>query len=266
MKHFLFLLLSLLPLALGAAEPVPAKPESFHLFILAGQSNMAGRGPMDDEARSEPQRILKWTADGHWAPATEPLHWDKTGAAVGPGRAFAQVLVEKDPALVVGLIPTACGGSPIRTWKPGGYHGQTSSHPYDDALQRARAAMASGTLKAILWHQGESDIRPGAGAAYEKALRELIARFRSDLAMPELPFLIGQLGRFPGKEWGEEQKEIDAAQRRVADSVPNVCFVTSQGLASRGDNFHFSAEAARELGRRYAEAYQERFGKSRGKP
>lgn len=216
---------------------------------------MAGRGVLDPAKAKPHDRVLKWTEEMSWAPAVEPLHWDKKAAGAGLAVPFAEVLVAKDPSITVGLIPSACGGAPIQTWEPGAFHSQTNSHPYDDALARARAAMKSGTLKAILWHQGESDANPKAASVYEEKLRALIKRFRQDLGDPEVPVYIGQLGRFPGKPWNESMERVDKAQQRVAESVPHVYFITSEDLVSIGDNLHFSTEALEVFGQRYAEAY-----------
>jgi hypothetical protein len=255
-RSLLSAFLSLLGFAgLSLAGPDLPPPEKFDLFLLAGQSNMAGRGALDaDSAKAHP-RVLKWTADNQWAPATEPLHWDKAGAGSGLAKSFAEIVAEKNPSITVGLIPTACGGSPISTWTPGAYHEQTKSHPYDDCMARAKAAMPSGKLKAILWHQGESDCNPKSSAVYEEKLRELIARFRKDLGMPDLPVFLGQLGRFPEKPWNESMTAVDQAQQNVAKTVPHVYFISSESLLSKGDNLHFSTEAVREFGKRYAEAY-----------
>ena len=131
----------------------------------------------------------------------------------------------------------------------------TRTHPYDEAITRARAAMRGGTLKAILWHQGESDSREPAASLYEARLRALIERFRSDLGAPDLPFIIGQLGRFERGPWSAARERVDAAQRLLAAQVHNVAYVSSEGLTDRGDTIHFDAGSARELGRRYAAAY-----------
>jgi hypothetical protein len=48
---------------------------------------------------------------------------------------------------------------------------------------------------------------------------------------------------------------VDAAHRALPSRLPNVRYVSADGLAHKGDTLHFSAPAARELGRRYAEAY-----------
>lgn len=238
---------------LRAAEP-PAK-EKFHLFLLAGQSNMAGRGQVGPNDLIEDPRILMLTRDGEWKPAIDPIHYDKPVAGVGLAKSFAKVLAEKDETIVLGLIPAACGGSSITTWVPGGYHNQTKSHPYDDAIARAKIAMRDGVLKGILWHQGESDSKPGFSEFYEIRLRQLIARFRKDLDRPDLPMVIGQLGEFPDKPWTANRIVVNDAHQTVARELAKVAFVTSEGLSPKGDNVHFDTLSLKEFGRRYANAY-----------
>ena len=156
----------------------------------------------------------------------------------------------------MGLIPSAAGGSAISSWQPGGYHSQTKSHPYYDALARTRLAMQRGTLKGILWHQGESDSNAKRAGAYAENLEALIARFRRELESPDVPFLIGQLGIFAERPWNDDRREVDAAQQTVAESVPNTAFVTSEGLTPNPDLVHFDAASLRVFGKRYADAYQ----------
>src|SRR5690606_22695803 len=55
----------------------------------------------------------------------------------------------------------------------GGWHDQTNSHPYDDALARARIAARRGEFKAILWHQGESDANAERAPLYGERLVRL---------------------------------------------------------------------------------------------
>ena len=246
----------------NAAEPVtPPEKSKFQLFLLAGQSNMAGRGKVAELTAAEKApnpRVLALNQAGGWQAAEDPIHWDKAGAGVGIGKFFGKIVADKNPGVVVGLIPTACGGSPISTWQPGKHHDQTKSNPYDDCLTRARAAMQVGTLKAILWHQGESDSNVKAAPVYEQKLEELINRLRTDLGAPDVPFIIGQLGQFPvppAKPWTPERVEVDRAQKAVAAKLKNVYYVSAEGLLSGGDNLHFSTAAQRTFAERYAEAY-----------
>jgi hypothetical protein len=226
-----------------------------HLFLLVGQSNMAGRGDIEPADREPIANVVALDATGEWVPAIEPLHWDKPSAGVGLGRAFAAEYANAHPGITVGLIPAACGGSPIASWAPGKYFEETKSHPYDDALARARHAMASGSLQGILWHQGESDRSAERAPLYEQALTALIARFRHDLQAPRVPFVVGQLGQFTGAgPWDEFARGVDRAQRDVVARVPFTAFVSSDGLTSKPDNLHFDARSLRELGQRYAVA------------
>jgi hypothetical protein len=238
----------------GAARPA-AEQGRLHLFLLAGQSNMAGRGVVEAEDRAAHARVWMLDRNEQWVPAVDPMHFDKPIAGVGPGRSFGIAIAEADPTIRIGLIPAAVGGSAISSWEPGAVHAETGAHPYDDAIRRARAAMREGELEAILWHQGESDATAAAAPLYAERLRALVERFRADLGDPDLPVLVAQVGRFEGKPWDAPHLQVDAAHRELASRLPNVAYVSAEGLAHKGDTLHFSAPAARELGRRYAEAY-----------
>lgn len=233
---------------------IPEK-ENFHLILLVGQSNMAGRGKVAAEDSVVHPRVLTLTKDDEWRHAVDPIHFDKPVAGVGLGRTFGITVAESTPGVTIGLIPCAAGGSPIASWKPGGYHDQTKSHPYDEAIKRAKRAMESGSLKAILWHQGESDSKDEASQVYEQSLHELITRFRSDLNAPQVPFIAGQMGQFPERPWDAAKKTVDRVHSSLPEKVPNTAFVNSDGLTHKGDEVHFNAAGFRELGRRYAEAY-----------
>jgi len=259
MKRASLILLALLGLAMSlqgqAPAPVPPTKEAFHLFLLVGQSNMAGRGKVDPQDRLPTPGVLMLDKARAWVPAVDPMHFDKPIAGVGLGRAFAARIAETHPGVTIGLIPAAAGGSPIDTWQPGGYHDQTKSHPWDDAIARARVALQAGTLKAILWHQGESDATPALAPAYETKLHALIARFRTTLDAPDVPFIVGQLGQFEGVAWDDARRTVDAAHRALPGKVRRTAFVSSDGLVHGGDKVHFDTASLRELGRRYADAY-----------
>ena len=244
----------------NVSETVPAVPvdsDRFHLFILAGQSNMAGRGQVTDADRQPHPRVLSLGKDGNWGLAVDPLHFDKPAVVgVGVGRSFAIAYAERHPGVTVGLIPCAVGGSSIDTWQPGGYHAQTHSHPWDDMQSRVQHVVGQGVLKGVLWHQGESDSNDSSAAVYEARLKDLIERFRMTFAEPQLPFLIGQLGQFAERPWNDARRAVDAAQQRTTQHVARTAFVPSDGLTDKGDSTHFDARSLREFGVRYAAAMQ----------
>lgn len=260
------IILASIMLALGACFSAFAAPETalilpakerFYLFLLAGQSNMAGRGSvaaLSQAQRAPDARVLALNKALEWQFAVDPIHWDKSSAGAGLGKPMGKHIAARVPGAVVGLIPAACGGSSLSVWSPGKLFDQTNSHPYDDAITRARVAMRAGVLKAILWHQGESDANPQNAPLYEQKLTELITRFRADLQMPRLPFIIGQLGQFPGKPWDASQKEVDRAQRAVAAKMDRVYFVSSEGLKSE-DKLHFDTPSQEILAERFVDVY-----------
>ena len=250
-----------LGLTAAAHDTKQPRRENFHLFLLAGQSNMAGRGEVAAEDRTPHPRVLMLSRAGTWVPAVEPMHFDKPAiVGVGPGRAFGVAVAEAMPGVTVGLIPAAVGGSPIDAWMPGAYDAATQTHPWDDAMARVARARQTGTLRGVLWHQGESDATSDRASTYPAKLQALVVRFRADLDAPALPFIAGQLGRFPQAPWDTWRVRIDEAHRALPTSVPHTAFVRSDGLHDKGDAVHFDAASARTLGRRYAEAYLAMIG------
>ena len=148
------------------------------------------------------------------------------------------------------------GGSPIDAWEPGAFYEPTQSHPWDDAIVRARVAVRTGVLKGILWHQGESDSTAALAPGYAAKLRRLIARFRAELNAPDLPFIVGQLGEFKDAPWDDARRTVDRAHQELPASIPRTGFVSARGLTDRGDKIHFDSASYREFGKRYFEVFQ----------
>lgn len=244
-----------------AATPALPPKERFQLFLLVGQSNMAGRGTLTLADKVPHARVLMLNQAGEWVPAVDPMHFDKPAAVgVGLGRTFALKLAEVYPGDTIGLIPCAVGGSPIDAWQPGVFYPPTKSHPWDDAMRRAKAALSAGTLRGILWHQGESDAKPELAPTYAAKLHDLVARLRRELQAPDVPFIAGQLGQFADKPWDEFMRRVDQAHRDLPKHVARTAWVSSTGLRHKGDQVHFDAESYRELGRRYADVYLKLIG------
>lgn len=232
-----------------------AAADKMDLYLLVGQSNMAGRGVVEAQDKTAHPRVMMLSKEGTWVPAIDPMHFDKSAAGVGLGKTFGQIIADATPGVTIGLIPCAVGGSPIDTWLPGVFYPATKSHPWDDTVKRAAIALKSGTLKGILWHQGESDSTTALAPAYEAKLHDLIARLRKELKAPDVLFIAGQMGKFDGVPWTPEKVIVDQAHQDLAKKVPHTAFVSAEGLNHKGDKVHFDSPAFRELGKRYAEAY-----------
>ncbi len=235
-----------LALAAAAAENAPetgydGPPEQLHIYLLIGQSNMSGRAPVTDGQKEIPPRTLLLNAANTWEAATHPFNQYSTirrglrMQRLGPGYGFAAAMTAADPSVTIGLIVNARGGSGIGEWQRG-------EKAYDDAVARARAAMATGRLRGILWHQGERNREDPDG--YLERLAELIASLRADLEAPELPFVAGQIHNLPA---------INDQIARLPETVPFTRFASSDGLSTY-DRWHFDTESTVKLGKRYAEA------------
>jgi hypothetical protein len=252
MKRWIVIFVIFVLLVAGCSDQYASR-RTFHLYLLAGQSNMAGRGAVDEQDRQPHPRVFALNKEGQWRPATEPLHFDKPQiVGVGPGLAFGKAMAEYKKHVKIGLIPCAAGGSPISSWTEGGYHSQTKSHPYDDAIRRTRIAMQSGVVKGIIWHQGESDSKPELAKIYQARLEELIAKFRREFSDDDLPFVVGKLGDFYVAR-NPNAATINEMLQSLPLTVKNTACVDTADLTPKGDLVHFDAKSERELGRRYAE-------------
>lgn len=231
----------------AAAAVAQEKAHDLELFLLIGQSNMAGRGAVEAQDKEAIPGILKLTKEMTWAPAIDPLHFDKPDiAGVGIGRSFAKTLLAWRPGASIGLIPAAFGGTSLDEWKPG-------DKLYADAVKRAREAMKAGKLRGILWHQGEADSASAEKiASYRERFASLISHFREELNAPDVPVVVGELGEYRTAALNRQMNEQLAL---VPFSVAHSGFVSSAGLVHKGDGTHFDSPSLREFGRRYALAY-----------
>jgi hypothetical protein len=231
--------------------PVVAPPakETFHIYLLMGQSNMVGRDTRPIATQVDNPRILALNADGQWVVAHEPMHAGGTG--IGPGIPFAAEMLKMDPKATIGLVPCAVGGTSLNRWGKG-------ADLYEKAVNRAKVAAEAGVIKGMLWHQGESDTTGEKNATtYERRLTQMFKDFRQDVGMPNLPIVVGQLGEFLAPDKYPYADTVRTAIKHMPAALPGVGFADATGLGDKGDKLHFDADAARTFGGRFAHAMQE---------
>jgi hypothetical protein len=241
----------LLPALLSAAV-LAAQPAD--VFLLIGQSNMAGRGVVEARDRVAIPGVMMLNEAKEWVPAIDPMHFDRPDrVGVGLGRAFAAEMLKQRAATSIGLIPAAFGGSALSEWAKG-------SKYYNNAVERTRAALAAAgphaRLRGILWHQGEADSTSEEHAAtYRQRFQRFIADLRSDLNAVGAPVVVGELGRFVYDRPDFPNPYALLVNEQLATMplyVQQCGFVPSEGLAHKGDVLHFDSASLREFGRRYA--------------
>ncbi|MBU3191004.1 sialate O-acetylesterase [Clostridium bowmanii] len=222
------------------------------LYLLIGQSNMAGRGELNNEDKTPNSRILKLDENNSWVEAVEPVHFDKPDiVGVGPSLTFANEILKDDSSSIIGLIPCAVGGTKLERWIKGG-------DLYENAIKRALDAMENGEIKAILWLLGESDSALEEDALnYKDRLLQTIIDLRIDLKDENIPFIAGKIGDFLNTNQYPYVNTINSAIIDLKDKINNYDYVETAGFNHIGDFLHFNAYAAKELGKRYAIKYIE---------
>eukprot|EP01062_Namystynia_karyoxenos_P022463 TRINITY_DN18627_c0_g1_i2.p1 TRINITY_DN18627_c0_g1~~TRINITY_DN18627_c0_g1_i2.p1 ORF type:complete len:464 (+),score=105.33 TRINITY_DN18627_c0_g1_i2:97-1392(+) len=250
----------------AALQPVGEGLGHRLVFLLIGQSNMAGRAPSGSADAPHP-RAFALSDRGKWRTAAEPVNpHDGRSQGMGPGLSFARALLDRLPAHSgVFLVPAAVGATCLHEWSEGG-------PLYEAAVARATlgAEACGGRLAGVLWHQGEGDAPvESAARSYGARLAQLVRSMRDSLRLPGLPFLAGHLGdfldnctqmpqRFQPRHWRQVNRAI--SELAAAGVPPAVAEVPADRLTGKADNLHFDAQGQRELGRRYAETWWRLFG------
>jgi sialate O-acetylesterase len=264
-------------------------PENLDVWILAGQSNMFGCGLLEGALKSD-ARVWNFSSAGCWEVAAEPLHrlWESctpvhqtllraelgavtpakggysdaqmaqleretrsTGA--GLGIAFGKAMAEATGNRI-GLISAAHGATTLEHWNPN--RKQEGGHSLYGALLQ-RVQMAGGTLRGVLWYQGESDATPATTGDYAANLQNFIEKLRDDLECPQLPFIAVQIGRVvqaPNLEDGWDAvswETVREAQRLLPETVPHTA-VTSAIDLGLCDAIHINTPGLIRLGKRMA--------------
>jgi len=223
--------------------------QDMNIFLLIGQSNMAGRGEIGSVPVLSHPNILM-LRQGQWMPAVEPLHTDKESAGVGLGMSFAFELTKKYPESKIGLVPCAFGGTPLSRWIPG-------ADLYENAVATTKQALSGGALKGILWHQGESDASDqNDSSTYGQRFSGMIAGLREEFSAHDVPVITGELGEFLTQHEGCEYfTVVNDTFNGLVETLSLYRCASSAGLKAKEDNVHFDAASLREFGRRYAVEY-----------
>lgn len=238
------------------------------IFLLIGQSNMAGQGSIEtiDKVKDERVKVMAFrdcsslgrTSD-EWYTAEPPLHDCYEG--VGPGDWFAKTLLEKGYPDTIALVPVSISGASIDLFVKGSYYSMQSyqynppsaigiypsRNVYPWVVERLNIALQKGKLKGILFHQGESDT---GSQTWISRVKKLVADLKADLDLNEdVPFIAGEL---PYNGCCSSHNSIIA---QIPNNIPNSAVVSASGLTDMKDQYHFNTAAYRDFGARYAEAF-----------
>jgi hypothetical protein len=249
-----------------ATVPAGVDP-NFQIFLLIGQSNMEGiPKPEKEDAESNPRvKVLAYDdcpnlgrKINRWYTAAPPLHGCYAG--VGPGDAFGKTLAAANPNATIGLVPCAISGVDIDFFRKGVVSSRRrefrippDNHyagAYEWVIERAKIAQASGVIRGIAFHQGESDT--GQQVWIEK-VKGMVTDLRGDLGLGDAPFVAGEL--LSGGCCASHNPLVN----QLPLAITNAFAVTAGDLKGM-DSAHFDLVGQRELGRRYAEKMLQALG------
>jgi hypothetical protein len=247
----------------GIAGPVEiAHVERFgvgEVFVVAGQSNSSNYG--EEKSPSLEDRVSAF--DGQrWTLAADPLPGVQDGSRGGsPWPRCGKELVA---AWEVPVAFASCGygGTSIRQWQPDAKPLQGREKPLFSAL--AQRVTSLGSVRAILWHQGESDAGAGMSSADYVAdflaLREALRAATGS----EAPWVVANVSFVPGLD-APKMAAIRAAQQKlwkdeVALQGPDTDELLGEMRHSQ-DKIHFSAKGLEAHAKRWAERLTALFPK-----
>ena len=203
-----FLLLFALT-AIFASESVAEKP--VHLFILSGQSNMAGMDP-ETGFMTEAKKLFK----------DEKVVYIKVAKG---GQPICRWLEEwqdiaKKNGLDERLIKRIHKGGKVEFYQP-------ILDQYKEMLEKHHKFESV----TFCWMQGERDANGGGQPAYKDSLKLLISKLRRDLERPDMNIVIGRLSDAGQKKpsWGAMRK----IQMEIVDEDPSGAWVDVDDLNDR---------------------------------
>jgi len=239
-------------------------PDYYDIILLAGQSNMSGRGTIDAGIDTTDPNVYQFGCyDGFGTYRTifagsDPLTMPDTVAAangVGPGMFFGKRYSLTRNRKVL-LVPFARGGTSVvtgsTTWSPYGTNNADLLSAIDQsnrAITAAVAAFPGSSFKGICWLQGEGDGENSVTtAAYEAALADVIKAMRAGITGASSAwFVIGQMlpeaissrGGYPA---------IDTAHTNLGNLFPLTTKVAIGTGYDSGDQLHYNAAGERLMG------------------
>ena len=259
----------ILPLGLVTAASLAysAGERPWKIFLLFGQSNMAGGAASSAEDRVVHPRVKMLAYDNcsspsrtydQWYPAAPNLHGCGTG--MGLGDWFGRVVADSLRNDTIALVPCAIPGVDISFFSkdvvssrrkefriPPDNH-WAGAYPW--MLERLKLAKEKGEIAGILFHQGESDWSDTARKAWVGRVAAIVKNLKADVGFGDVPFLAGELRADAAACCGAHNTYVAT----LARTVPNGAVVSSKSLPVASDAYHLTAEGNREFGKRYAAA------------
>ncbi len=220
------------------------------VFIVAGQSNASGSSKTLFLSKSDNVQSGQVQEDGSilWKHGDDP---QIRGGGGSPWPIVGDILA-KDLGMPIGFINVARGGSSIRDW-------QSASDNYKQLIQVIEASKPYG-VRAILWHQGESDKGMNSDEYYTRMAT--LIREVQNASKVNIPWLVAQATYGSGKI----SESVRNAQKRLWDDKIALEGPDTDSLAKPYretlDGVHFNEDGTRQVAQLWLEKIRSAFFKN----
>ncbi|MDB5266654.1 MAG: hypothetical protein JWN89_469 [Parcubacteria group bacterium] len=226
------------------------------IFVVAGQSNASGRGVTNNSYSHASLKATMFGNNDTWADLTDPLD-SSTGqvdsistdtfSEMGSPYPLVATSFLADQSVPIAFIPVAKGGSSMSEWA----RSLATTTLYGSMYRRINAA--GGSIKGILWFQGESDADHGVdhgsglGATRANYLADLTAlanNVNSDFGSKLIVTQLAYSGAPPHVTYLDD---VRLAQKDAWDAGGNVlagpAFPDVNLADQGGDTIHFKSDS-----------------------
>ncbi|MDD5328346.1 MAG: sialate O-acetylesterase [Phycisphaerae bacterium] len=223
------------------------------VFLLAGQSNMVGWCSNSDLPLElqQPRPDIQIYWGGVWTYLRPGLGGNSS--CFGPEITFCRDIVDAQPDEDIIFIKYAVSGTSLwYDWRP---ISGVQYINFMNAVNNALLSISEPEIVGMIWMQGESDAWESQSTLehaqeYQQNLANFIQYVRTDLAVPDLPFVIGRISQSPVWTWGDIVRQ---AQANGSQTIANTALVDTDDLPLKTDNIHYTTGGTVTLGTRFAE-------------
>jgi len=234
------------------AEATISKVGVGEVFVTAGQSNSANFGKPKQAAKDDRVVYFKGL---DYIPAKDPIPGG-CGRDGSPWPILGDLIAESQQVPVCFRSSTPTWAA-VEKWMPGVEH--KSFNLYNTLLGRVRE-LPKGGVRAILWHQGESDSRAKTPAeTYRDRMKTIIESLNKDAGY-NLTWFVAQASLHSKSEEAEE-KEVARGQELIwkdgiAKRGPNT---DELGPEYRSDKVHFNQKGLTAHAERWFKALADEY-------
>lgn len=266
---------------LESVAPKTEGYENIDVYLAIGQSNMAGRAAVEEQDFGEVPNTYLLNGTDEWERAqvyptdagykgyqgfnrystVKNSEWESSNG-LNSLTTLAKGLKPSEKT-AIGFVSNAKGDTSIERWAKG-YDGDRDFDLYEEAVRRAKAAIAKGgRIKGIIWHQGCANsgrtTKDAADSDYVTKFSELMNNIRTDLgdANGDIPVFVCELPAFGGNtgRWNNMFFNKNTVPQ-LTSTVKNTYSVYSAGAQSiltglkegQYDNIHMDSASQRQLG------------------